>query len=187
MKKWVAWLLILVLLLSGCAQEEPADEMTDPGPTVPTTEPAGYYAPESQVEDSTAGAVRYFPLDQDDVLGIASMGNDLLLFSGLERTTLTKLSGENLYVSDEKELDCSIYPKTGTVQVSPLGVSYFDYNTGEMVLLNTSLDEVGRVSLPVDAVGPARMPSTTPRRVRSGSWMLPPVPTGCCGNLHTPI
>ena len=108
MKKWVAWLLILVLLLSGCAQEEPADELTDFDPTVPTTEPAGYYAPESQVEDSTAGAVRYFPLDQDDVLGVASMGNDLLLFSGLERTTLVKLSGENLYVSDEAELDCSI-------------------------------------------------------------------------------
>ena len=157
MKKWVAWLLILVLLLSGCAQEEPADEMTDPGPTVQTTEPAGYYAPESQVEDSTAGAVRYFPLDQDDVLGVASMGNDLLLFSGLERTTLVKLSGENLYVSDEAELDCSIYPGNGTVQVSPQGVSYFDFNTAEIVLLNTSLDEVGRVVLPAEAVGPALM------------------------------
>lgn len=157
MKKWFAWLLILALLLSGCAREEPADETTEPGSTAPSTEPAGFYAPGSQVEDQTAGAVHYFPLDRADVLGITLMGDDLLLFSGLERTTLTKLSGENLYVSDEEELDCSIYPGTGTVQVSPLGVSYFDFNTAEMVLLNTSLDEVGRVALPAEAVGSALM------------------------------
>ena len=155
MRKWVAWLLTLVLLLSGCTSEAPVEETGAPGPTVPPTEPAGYYAPESQVEDRTAGAVRYYPLNRADVLGIVPMGDDLVLFSGMGRTTLTRLSGENLYISHETELDCSIYPGSGTVQVSSRGVSYFDYNTAEMVLLNTSLDEVGRVTLPAEAVGPA--------------------------------
>ena len=117
-QKTVTVLAVLLMLCSCAAQPEPI-MTTPPTETIPATELVGIYDPDSRLEKQTAGALKVFPLGLTDAIGIAEMGDDLLLFSGSDTTTLTRFSGEILSVCSTATLSCSIAPHDAAVQVSP--------------------------------------------------------------------
>ena len=146
-------LLFLVLLtLCGCGSD-PENSGAAESPQLEAIEPSGAYDPDSTLEASTQGAVKTYPLNRSDCRGIMPMGDDILLFSGGEQTTLTKLSGSSLYTAAEATLSCAIYPEDPAVLASEKGVTYYDESTRELVFLDTALKEVSRVSLPEDITG----------------------------------
>ena len=112
MKRMLPFLLA-ALLLAGCS--------ATPQPTVPATEvpttiasettaptPVGYYDPESTLEATTNGALQVYPLYRSDVTEIVPMGDNFLVFSGENATTLTLLAGTDLYVKAAANLNCLI-------------------------------------------------------------------------------
>ena len=138
---------------------EPGDT-TEPDATQPTTEPEpvyrpdlGIYQPESDIEKSTGGAVKYFRPDLEAFHDIALLGDGVLLFS--EEGEDTRLT---LYREEEEPVSIVIpvfvgYDDGREVGVGPKGVTYYDDNTFTVVFLDTSLQEVNRVELSCENVG----------------------------------
>lgn len=154
--KFFTLALALLMVLCGCAaQTEPTSVPTVPLATEAAivTEPAGYYDPLGEWELATEGALKAYPLSRTNSLGIVPMGDSLLLFSGADGTTLTKLSGENLYVAEAANLSCGISPTDAAVHVSEAGVTYYDEWQNALVFLDPALKETGRVALPDTLTG----------------------------------
>ena len=149
-------LFLMALLLCGCTAqnlEETSIPTVETLPAVDPTEPSGCYDPEHPMEIATGGAVRAYPAQIPDAYGLAMMGGDLVVFSGTEYTTLTKLTGENRYVTASVTLNVRIDPADPSVLVTDKGAFYFDHQTGELVKLGTGLKEIGRIPLPENTVG----------------------------------
>lgn len=144
-------LLFLLLVLCGCGAD--SQTPTEAPPTESAVEPTGFYVPDSELENSTGGAVQVYPLNRDDCYGMVPMGEDILLFTGTESTTLIRASGANLYIAATTELDSFISPEDCSVQVSEKGVTFYDRNCRELVFLDANLKDVSRVSLPDDIQG----------------------------------
>lgn len=155
MKRWL-FLILTALLLVGCTAEPEATsvptEATEVAATSPM-EPTGYYDPDSSLEASTDGAIRVYPLNRTDSYGLVSMGSDLLLLSGSEFTTLTRLTGTTLYVSAAANLGCYIDADSPAFQAGSKGVTYYDELHRELVFLDTELKEVSRIPLPETILG----------------------------------
>ena len=86
MKRFILALLLLGLLLSGCAAEAPVQEVTTL-PTTAVTEPAptlpvGLYDPDSSLEAETAGGVKVYPLGMRNVRDVRPIQNSLLILAG---------------------------------------------------------------------------------------------------------
>lgn len=154
MKRLIA-LTLICLLLCGCVPQQNAEETppveTEP-PQIPT-EPGGSYDPNSLAEAQSGGAVRAYPLRIANPYAMAVMGDEVLIFSGEDTTTLTRLSGENLYVTASAQTEYRISPEDPSVQVTEKGVAYYDRASGEMILLDQRLSQVGSIAVPEDVVG----------------------------------
>ena len=153
--KRILWLALLAVLLCGCT-EAPREETTalpetSQAATEPT-EPEGIYVPYSDLEIQTDGAVRYF-LPEADCYGIRMMGNDVLVFSGGEKTTLTRYAGQQLYAVASIQLDCRIDPEETSFQIGSNGITYYDPGSREVVFLDNDLKEVRRLGMSDDMVG----------------------------------
>ena len=152
-------ILLTALILCGCAagpQTETA--ITESGETqvsefTPVVSPDGLYDPDSDLEALTNGALKVYPLNRTDGVEILRMGDDLLLFSGENATTLTKLSGDTRHISAVANLNCILRAADPAVKVSEKGVTYFDETTRELVFLDANLKEGTRFSTPDDMVG----------------------------------
>ena len=154
--KRILILALVCLLLCGCSSQPQPEKTTLATETLPPTEPtepSGCYDPDSAVELRYQGAVKAYPLPVADAAAVVPFGSDVLVFSGTERTTLTVLSGENLYISAQVELDMAIFIEDASTQVTAKGISYYDAFHGQVVLLDTSLKEVARIAVPEDIVG----------------------------------
>lgn len=151
--KRMLFLLLACLVLCGCNAVS-HEETTLPETTqAPQTEPTGCYAPGSTLETETSGAVQAYPLNRQDVQGLLATEEGLLLFSGTAGTTLTKLTGEALYIDAVANLGCTISPESPSLQASRKGVTYFDSDRKDLVFLDTQLKEVRRYPLPDDLLG----------------------------------
>ncbi|MBQ9149215.1 MAG: hypothetical protein IJX69_06605 [Oscillospiraceae bacterium] len=151
MKRIIALWLAALLLLCGCAADpdrSPTDASSDP--TTPV-EPSGFYNPDSAAEAATGGAIQVYDLGHTGYYAMAPMGKDALLFSGTNHTTLTKVTGDNLYAVEAVNLSCYISPSQAAVGISDKGVTYFDPDSREVVFLDVSLKEVSRIALPADS------------------------------------
>lgn len=155
MKRLIA-LTLICILLCGCAPRQSVEETTTPlqtEPAQPPTEPGGSYDPNSLEEARTGGAVRAYPLRVTNPYAMAVMGDDVLIFSGEGTTTLTRLSGENLYVTASAQVGFSISPNDPSVRVTEKGIAYYDREAGQMILLDQRLSQVSSIAVPEDAVG----------------------------------
>ena len=151
-------ILLTVLLLCGCAaapqQDPPATETpTAPSSEAPAPSPVGFYDPDSTLEALTEGALLVYPLYRSDATHIVPMGENVLVFSGTETTTLTLFAGSDLYVKAVANLNCLIQTDDPAVQVGDKGVTYYDASTRELVFLDADLKEGTRVAMPEDMVG----------------------------------
>ena len=140
---------LLALLLCGCAMQSApiAPPVTEPTPTAPPSVVSIYDA-NSGLERDTAGAIRVYPLGRTDSTGIAQMGEDILVFSNPEQTTITRYSGNDLDIVASVELNCGVHLSNPAVTVSAHGLTYYDFYENQLVYLNTELKEVKRTSLP---------------------------------------
>ena len=147
--------LLLMIFLVGCGSEQPV-QTTAPVETVQATEmtePAGCYVPGSETEQLTSGAVRMYRVEDENCYALEMMGDDVLLFSGTNKTTLTRLAGENLYPIASAELPCMVYPEDASFQISSKGITYYDDAAHALVFLDNDLNEVSRVAVPENIVG----------------------------------
>ena len=135
--------LAAVLLLTGCAAEQP-QVVTEP---TETTEPAGLYAPGSEVEQQSRGAVRMYPLAANTYFDLRSIGNHLLVAG---EDVMLVLSG------DRGEPGASM--AVGKMQIAALntavtGMGYYLTDTREVVIRNPQLRETVRYRMPENING----------------------------------
>lgn len=147
-------LLLAMLLLCGCAAEpEPSEPSSPTTQYVEPTEPSGSYAPGSEAELASSGAVRAYPMTQTDAYALAVSGDDVLLFSGTDQTLLTLMTGENLYTVAQTALDIMVHPGDPSFRITENGITYFDSTDGSIVFLDQDLHEVSRKQTPETMTG----------------------------------
>lgn len=140
--------VLLCLLLCGCARQASA--------TLPEAEPetqvlpaaAGLYDPDHPMEAAYPGQVRVYPLTLRKVQGIRTLGNDVLVFSGQGSTTLTLFTGDDLVEKASLTLDFSLQQEDPSLQIHENGISFFDPQQMETLLLDHRLQEVRRIAAP---------------------------------------
>lgn len=154
MKRFLAAILAL-LLLTGCASQIP-EEKLDPLQTAPTAaQPAAkeLYAPDSAIEQLTDGAVRAYPLEKR-CLGMKQMGDGLLLFFEVgEQTELVLCSGTDCAVTAETTIPFAVTPESPLLQTNENGLAYIDETENALVLMDSRLRPITRVTLPEDMDG----------------------------------
>lgn len=149
-------LFLSLLLLSGCGAQETIPESapaSEPTATEALVEPAGLYDPGSALEQASGGALKAYPTGRTDTAAIVPFGDALLLFSGSDTTTLTRLSGDSLVPTAEFTLGFPISAADPAVQISGKGVTYYDAAQHDLVFLDANLKEVRRVDVPDTATG----------------------------------
>ncbi len=139
-------ILALVLLLTACGREDPAQTTEATGTTVPET--TGLYVPESEVELATDGVVRAYQLEGAGERRLYAMGNKLLLRTGDE---LSVLVGQ--YADVTATMPTGSGAADSLLDISALGIAYLDQKTNQVVIRNPQLLEVQRVDLPEDCQG----------------------------------
>lgn len=155
MKHPIPALLLCCLLLCGCT---PANQEAPTSPTASTktqiNPPVGVYDPNSALERATSGAVRCYPLGSVNISGVLPLDGNLLLFSNTETSTdLTVLEGEDAYIGASLHLDFCLSVQDDSLNRWDSGISFYDTLTREIVVLDSSLREVSRISAPNDLIG----------------------------------
>ena len=151
--KRFAILLLILLTLTGCGRDTQETQIPPQESLAAPTEPAGSYDTDSLVEQATGGDIRAYPQNIPEIFAISCAGEDVLVFSGHGDTTITRLTGENLYRIAQRELDCSVYPATQGTKIREDGMVYYDYGVNAMVFLDENLQESHRIQLPDDLLG----------------------------------
>lgn len=135
-------LILLCLLLCGCGRTSLSEETI---PTVPTESVAG----EVPGPEEYGGTVQTVPLNLRKVRGLRVFGGDLLLFSGQGSTALTLLEGETLEECAAVTLDFQLEQDDPSLMLHPDGtLSFFDPVAEETVVLDSTLQQVRRISAP---------------------------------------
>ncbi len=153
--------VLLCLLLLGCADQT--------SPTLPETVPetttaaitTGLYDPEHPVEKNYPGLVRAYPLSLQNVQGIRTLGNDVLVLFARGATTLTLFTGDNLTETASLILSFELQPDDPSLQVHEEGISFFDPQRQETILLDRQLQEIRCIAVPSEISGtPILSPNT---------------------------
>lgn len=146
MKKLLA-VLAACLLLTACGRggtgTEPSEE------TQPET--VGLYNPESLVEQQTGGAVRAYPLDDSNYVGLASMGSKLLLIR--DDGTMTVLAGDQCEIAAVLELGAVLPAYRTAFDTADTGAAYFSQDTNQVLRLNPQLQQSAVYDLPDNIQG----------------------------------
>lgn len=156
MKRMILICLLLAALLAGCGvpQAEVPDTTPETLPAAQTEPDPGWYESSSSLEQQTNGALRLYLLDLDYCAAADVMGEGILLFSEQEETTrLILLTGDNLVVTAERVLDFILSAQLPSTQVTEEGLSYYDPNRRETVVLDENLREITRIQAPEDLRG----------------------------------
>ena len=144
-KRWFA-LVLTIALIPGCGDVQiktaPSEALYETKPTETVGFSVFYEVPE------TAGAMEAFVPDAQNAYGFRFLDDGILLFSGLENTTLTLLDSDSFRVKAAISLPCPVFPEDPEVTVSKAGVTYVDAASRELVFLDAGLEETGRISLP---------------------------------------
>lgn len=156
-------LLALMLFLCGCSQQsafptEPVEtthptQTPETSPPPATSVPAGIYIPGSDMEQSTAGAVRNYRVE-DGCYGCFVMGNDLLLLHTQDgEGKLSLYENTDLQWVKTVSLGKNVTPNLDRMLITERGIGFF--NGEGITFLNTDLVEIGQMHLPNDLSGDA--------------------------------
>lgn len=146
MKRWIG-LLVLALLLTGCA---PQEEPVPTGTTVPTTVPTT--APQTQPTLPSDPALpdvqtAWFAELEDAYQAVAPMGEDLLLFGD---GILSKFQDGGIAASVTGQFPL---PGSGGICIDETGVLFYDPADNALVTLDTQLQETSRTALEESVLG----------------------------------
>ena len=152
-------ILLALFLLTGCTVHapDPTTQPTTEPTTAPTTQPtdppgASIYMPDSNLEVVTDGAVKCYELNAGDT-AVYSVGDKILVFSTGEQTDIRIYTGEELWLNKVITLEASVAPENRGVQISEQGMSYYDSQARQIVLLDENFTEKKRFTLPENAKG----------------------------------
>ena len=139
---------LLCLLLCGCArQTTPTATETAPEATqAPAVE--SLYDPGNAIEKAYSGLVRAYPLPQRKTHGVLSFGEDILVLSGRDPTTLTVYSGDELLQTASLTLEIHLPQEDPSLQIHEDHISFFDPDRQETVVLDSALQEIQRIPTP---------------------------------------
>lgn len=146
-------LLLTCLLLCGCVSEASAAAAVNPTTEPPSTTNQALHDDESAQEARSEGALRTYPLNLPNAYGLRAMGDNLLILSGNETTTLTLLTGDGLSVAATLHLDFYLNAGDPSLRISSGEVSYYDPQNRQTVVLDASLKAVSHIAAPGDLTG----------------------------------
>ncbi len=158
MKRWIVWLLILMLALSGCNPDSPNStiEGTEPGTTTQqaTTPPVSLYVSGSTLEQETKGAVKVYSVEGGAVTKIDNLDDDIVVFaSDGEKTTITRLSTQDGIVKAVAQRNVAIPPIEGCAGTAENKIAYFDTEQNCIVVLDGMFHEVDQIDMPESMTG----------------------------------
>lgn len=145
MKRYIS-VLLLVALLSGCAQKQEAPPQTTEQPEIPSS---SWYEQGSAVENQTNGTLRLFRVSSAPVTKLANIGEKLLLICQNETTELTVLNSRT-----GEPLSKLALPEDATgLQPIYNAVAYYRTDSKTAVYLDHQLQEIGSIVMPEDVEG----------------------------------
>lgn len=149
-------LLILTLSLYGCHSQTGLTDRTDltvPSESVLSHTEGARYAHGSAAEIRTNGAVKAFPLSFPDAYSVMPLGEDLLVFSGKEQTTLRVLSGADLTLRASLALEGFLSSEDPSLHFGEETFSFFLEATRETLVLTSQLKPLTRIPAPEQLQG----------------------------------
>lgn len=161
MMRLLGLVLVLLVLLCGCAQDEPITTAPSDESTLPSTQPtqeitSDSYIPESELEKATSGAVQCFSVGEGTYGCFSVRGSATAILRKADgKGVLELFEGERLIPGKTLALGEGVYPESEHFSVSEQGIAYYDNIDEAIVFLNEELREVGRVQMPDDVLGTA--------------------------------
>lgn len=153
MKKLIVVFMSLLLLCGCAAGEKQAAAPSDTQETEETIQDVlvSLYDADSQVEKQTSGAVRAYPLGDGIYTDLVTLGQRLLVVSAGGDITL--LQGEEGQIAATEATDLVRTENGLPLRTSSQGAGYYVPESGEVVLLDANLLEIGRIPMPEDIQG----------------------------------
>lgn len=141
-------LLVCCLMLWGCSPAAPdgagvQETQSVPVPQAVPLKPQTYYD----------GALQVFSPGLTSPSGLYAMGEDLLILSGEDTTTLTLLSGDDLTPLSHLTLSFSLSPTDPSLRVGSSALSCYDPIHKQTLVLDSALREVSHIPAPEDLQG----------------------------------
>jgi len=155
MKRWLAWVFVLVCILSGCADQ--------PDETVPTTEstkPKSTQPPHSLLwagsaaETATNGAVKLYAPDAGIITGLIFLDGDPVVLAAQDDVTyLTRFDSATGNVKTSTQCSGTLYSSLGIVVAKDSRLVCFDPMQNEFRLLDGTFKELDNIKLKDDLTG----------------------------------
>ncbi len=149
--KRVLPILLAVCLLAGCGAT-PAPDSTAESPTQ-STAPAltSLYDAGSPVETATGGAVRAYPLGDEQYRGLLPLAEGILAIS--HDGILTALRGEKGEVFATELTALTPFWQDGDLVCGDAGVFYYAPDARQLVVMDQTLQQTQVIDLPQDILG----------------------------------
>lgn len=154
MKYWLGLVLVLTLLLCGCAPEQEPTTPTDVTlPSQGTTDPSAPTETQEPTEPEIPGLKRF---TVTGFYGMAYLGDRIVLARDDQGTgELCLVEPETMEVVKTVRLAEGLVPAWEEVRITDMGIGFYDQGSRMMVFWNTELQELARVSFPEEVLGKA--------------------------------
>ena len=154
MKHWLGLVLVLTLLLVGCAPAQAPTTPTDVTP--PSQDATGLSAPEDTQDSAESDELLMRRFQETGFYGLAYLGENLLLARNDQGTgELWLLNPATLETVKTVRLAEGVVPAWEELQITQMGVGFYDEVNHMMLFWNENLRELARVTLPEGILGKA--------------------------------
>ncbi len=155
MKRLMGLLLVLLLLLCGCAQTAP-DTGAPSDETAPLSESTQESTPGDDAAENATGAVRSFAVSSGAYGSFTFQGATALLSQNADGEGVLELLNSTTFEPEKTvPLGKDVTPAPDQFFASEKGLAYYHEADTAMVFLDDDLFEVGRMQMPEDMLGSA--------------------------------